>query len=220
MAEHFANEFATTLVGTITGAATSLVAATSSGAPAVNFRVRIDDEYLLVTAGPPGSTTWTVTRAQEGSVAATHQNGAAVQHVLTAGGLNQALAEVIQAAQSSPLFVGTRTAATYADVDSTNGKVTLQTNGGNLLAILTGYASNTLASVAQHVGLRLDAGADVGAVAVYSYASNAGFPVPFCVGYLFTAVAAGSHTVYARHVNDSAAGTMTTAGTLQVVEIS
>jgi hypothetical protein len=93
VAEHFANEAATTLVGTITGAATSLVVASSSGFPAVNFRVRIDNEYLLVTAGPPGSTTWTVARAQEGSVAATHQNGAAVTHVLTAGGLVQAIAD-------------------------------------------------------------------------------------------------------------------------------
>jgi hypothetical protein len=133
VAEHFANEFATTLVGTITGAATSLVVATSSGAPGVNFRIRIDNEYLLVTAGPPGSTTWTVARAQEGSVAATHQNGAAVTHVLTAGGLAQAITDRVPIIRldyvGGSMFAGTAITATVEFTFLANQNFTVGSSG-------------------------------------------------------------------------------------------
>jgi hypothetical protein len=65
--------------------------------------LRIDDEYLLVTA--KSGTTFTVTRAAEGSTATSHSNGATVTHVLTAGGLTQALIEVEGGLNN--LFVGT-----------------------------------------------------------------------------------------------------------------
>lgn len=125
---------------------------------------------------------------------------------------------ITQRAQSG-IFSGTRTAASYADVDSTNGKVTLTTTGGDLLALWAGYASNSSASIAQHVALRLDSGSDVGAIPAYSFPSAATFPIPFCVVYLFTGVSAGSHSVYGRHINDGASGTMTTAGTIVLIEL-
>lgn len=125
---------------------------------------------------------------------------------------------ITQRAQSA-LFSGTRTAGTYADIDSTNGKVTLTTVGGDLLAIMSGYGSNSSASIAQHVALRLDAGSDVGALPVYSFPGAATFPLPFCATYLFTGVSAASHTIYGRHINDGATGTMTTVGTIIVIEV-
>lgn len=47
------------------------------------FRVRIDDEIMIVTAGQTG-TSWTVTRHAEGSTAATHAIGAPVTYRVTA----------------------------------------------------------------------------------------------------------------------------------------
>jgi hypothetical protein len=83
--EQFANEYSTTLQGSITAGATSLVVSSATGAPGVPFRLKIDDEILLVTA--VAGTTYTVTRGQEGTPAASHADGAAVEHILTAGGL-------------------------------------------------------------------------------------------------------------------------------------
>ena len=78
---------------TILSAAISTVGATSmtvtSAATfpaALNYRIRIDNEFLIVTGGA-GTTTWTITRGAEGSTAATHANGATVYGVLTAAGL-------------------------------------------------------------------------------------------------------------------------------------
>lgn len=219
MTERFANDVATVLVGSITAGATSLVVASSSGFPSAgNFRVRIDDEILLVTG--VGGTTWTVTRAAEGTAAAPHAGLAVVAHVLTAGGLAQAIADAVVGARSA-VFVGTRTAASYADVDSTNGKVSLTTNGGDLLVIFTGFCTNSSTGVVQFVALRLDAGSEVPSTGfpAYSFAGLPDYPVPFCVAWLFTGVSAGSHTVYARHSNVSAIGTMVTTGQLVVLEL-
>jgi hypothetical protein len=90
MAETFVNDFATTLNGAIDSAVTALSVNDSppSGLTA-NFRIRIDDEFMLVTAiGGTGNKDWTVTREAEESArfpAASHSNAAAVTHVLTAG---------------------------------------------------------------------------------------------------------------------------------------
>lgn len=121
-------------------------------------------------------------------------------------------------------FSGTRTVASFADVDSTNGKVTLLTTGGDIVALFFGYCSNTNAPVVQQIAVRIDSAAEVGLVPVYSYNALATYPVPFFTGALFTGVSGTrsvpvSHTVYARHINNSAIGTMTTSGYLIVVEI-
>lgn len=81
--ENFANDFATTLSAALTSGSVSLTVTSASGAPAPNFRVRIDNELILVTAAT--GTTWTVTRGIEGTIAAAHAAGAAVVCVLTAG---------------------------------------------------------------------------------------------------------------------------------------
>jgi hypothetical protein len=119
----------------------------------------------------------------------------------------------------SGIFSGTRTAATYADVDTTNGKATLTTTGGDLVAFFAGYGSNSNASIVQHVALRLDSGAEVGALPVYSFPGAATYPMPFCCVYVFQAVSAAAHSVFARHINDSAAGTMTTTGQIFLLEL-
>lgn len=84
MAEQFANDYVTALDGAINDSVTSLVV---DGTPplAADFRIRIDDELMLVT-GVAGSTL-TVTRGIEGSTPAAHADNAVVSHVLTADAL-------------------------------------------------------------------------------------------------------------------------------------
>ena len=70
MIEKFANNAATTLSAAITATATSCTVTDASAFPASgNFRVKIDNEILVVT-GVSGST-FTVTRGAEGTTAAT-----------------------------------------------------------------------------------------------------------------------------------------------------
>lgn len=102
MTEQFANNATTSLNGSITSGATSLVVTSSSLFPSSgNFRVSIDGEIILVT-GVSG-TTWTVTRAQENTTAIAHNSGAAVTHILTSGALTQLKSDTIQATHSSGL---------------------------------------------------------------------------------------------------------------------
>jgi len=61
----------TTNPSALTAAQTSITVASASGFPTSAFRIRIDDEDMNVTAGF-GTTTWTVTRAVNGTSAATH----------------------------------------------------------------------------------------------------------------------------------------------------
>jgi prepilin-type N-terminal cleavage/methylation domain-containing protein len=70
----------TTLAGAgVTASATTLTVTAASGFPAsAEFRVKIDSEILLVQAGGSGTTTWTVSRGLDGTVAASHGAGASV----------------------------------------------------------------------------------------------------------------------------------------------
>lgn len=77
--------------GTLTSGATSLTVATlPTYVSSAQFRIRIDDEIMIVTAiGGTGNKTWTVTRGAEGTAAASHADGSNVYLVPTAGGLGQ-----------------------------------------------------------------------------------------------------------------------------------
>lgn len=82
----FTNNATTTLSGALTSGATSLTVASAATFPAAgDFTIIIDSEIMLVT-GVAG-TTFTVTRAQEGTSAAAHASGATVTHILTAAAL-------------------------------------------------------------------------------------------------------------------------------------
>jgi prepilin-type N-terminal cleavage/methylation domain-containing protein len=68
----------TTMSASATATQTEIAVASASGFPATGeFRVKVDSEILLVTAGT-GTTTWTVKRGQDGTTAATHNSGATV----------------------------------------------------------------------------------------------------------------------------------------------
>lgn len=84
--ENISNDYSTTLNGGITDVAVTLVVTSATGAPAANFRLRIDDEIMLCTS--KAGATYTVTRGVEGTVAAAHLNGATVAHLITKAGLD------------------------------------------------------------------------------------------------------------------------------------
>lgn len=86
--EQFANDADTTLNGAIDGSQTTLVVTDASRFPADGqFRIVIDSEIILVT-GVSG-TTFTITRAREGTVGGGHSDLAPVSHRFTAGAIEQ-----------------------------------------------------------------------------------------------------------------------------------
>jgi Flp pilus assembly protein TadG len=69
---------ATTLSAAITNSQTSITVSSKTGFPSSGqYRIVVGSEVMLVTAGA-GTTTWTVTRAQDGTSKAAASNGAAV----------------------------------------------------------------------------------------------------------------------------------------------
>jgi hypothetical protein len=81
-----ADNISTTLNGAINNSVTSIVVTSSTGFPATPFVVICDFELMLVTAVV--TTTWTVTRATEGTAAASHLTGAIVRQVATLAAWN------------------------------------------------------------------------------------------------------------------------------------
>ena len=61
----------TTLSAAINATQTSVTVASAAGFPTSQFKIRVDDEVMTVTAGY-GSTTWTVTRGVSGTTSAAH----------------------------------------------------------------------------------------------------------------------------------------------------
>lgn len=95
--EQFTNGPTTTLDGAINDVVTSLTIDDATGFPAAaQYRIKIDSEIMIVTAGA-GTTTWTVTRGAESTTAASHSDGATVTHILTAGAIDQFRADNVVA---------------------------------------------------------------------------------------------------------------------------
>jgi len=73
-----ASAASSTVSGNLTASATTVAVVSAASFPATaEFRVKVDSEILLVTAGA-GTTTWTVTRGADGTAAVTHTTGAIV----------------------------------------------------------------------------------------------------------------------------------------------
>lgn len=106
-----------TLNGAINSGVTSLVVSSAAQFPATpQFRIRVDDEIMLVT-GVAG-TTFTIMRAAEGTTAASHTSGVSVHHVLTRDGL--------KGVGGSILLKGAYASRPAAGVD---GRIYLPTDG-------------------------------------------------------------------------------------------
>lgn len=88
MAENFSNNYSSALDGAIDDNDLSLVVLSESGSPDAPFRIKVENEYMLVTAkGGTGNKTFTVEREIEGSTATSHADGTLVTHVVTAASL-------------------------------------------------------------------------------------------------------------------------------------
>jgi hypothetical protein len=119
--EKFSNNASTTLNGAINNSVTSLVVTSASGFPTGgNFRIRIDDEIIKVTA--VSSTTFTIARGQENTTAASHSNLATVTHILTSEAIDQLKADLVQS----------DTIANESTTDQKTGHLYLPTDGMSL----------------------------------------------------------------------------------------
>jgi hypothetical protein len=94
--EQFTNDAQGTLSGALTDVAVSLTVADGSTFPASgDFRIRIDNEIILVGARA-GNTFSSLTRGAEGTVASSHAAGVLVEHVITAASLVSAVTDRLQ----------------------------------------------------------------------------------------------------------------------------
>lgn len=85
--EKFANNYSSTLNGTIVAGATSLTPTSTAGAPGTGqFRILIDSEIIIV-GSVSGGQFQNLTRGADGTAAAGHTNGATITHILTAGSI-------------------------------------------------------------------------------------------------------------------------------------
>ena len=129
--EQFTNNANTTLNGSINSIVTSITVTSASGFPSsANYRISVDAEIRLVTGGA-GTTTWTVTRGAEGTTANSHNSGATVSHIITAGSINQFRADNI----SSGTYSTIPTAGTAGRIFlPTDGMHAYQDNGTSWVA--------------------------------------------------------------------------------------
>lgn len=110
MPEKYNNYVETTLTAAIASAGALNVAVTSAtGFPSTpEYRIRIDDELIIVTSGA-GTLTWGVVRGAESTTAATHANGARVYHVLSAGSLVNLPVAITRAGAGDDAFTARQT---------------------------------------------------------------------------------------------------------------
>jgi hypothetical protein len=114
--ERFTNNPSTILAAAMALGDTTIQLVSAADFPTqAQYRLRVEDEIMLVTAGA-GATTQTVTRGAEGTVAAAHPVGSPVKHPLTAGSLAQAIADATAATDAE-------LAAHAADASHTNERV-------------------------------------------------------------------------------------------------
>ena len=136
----------TTLSGAITATQTTLTVASATGFPTSSFTIRIDDEYMTVTAGF-GTTTWTVVRGINGSTAASHVNAQTVEWKTPASGEIAWNATTKTLTVSGTIYIDGSARVTNGAVNSYNGYGTLYLSGtfratGTLCAAVSGSTCN------------------------------------------------------------------------------
>ena len=154
MAEKFVNDPGTALSVGCTSSATTITVVNASGYPTTgNFRIKIDDELMIVTS--VSGAVWTVTRGAESTTATAHAGGTAVNHVFTAGAYQQALADrncyvVFRAAlqQSSVASLGFSYGA--------DGPTAVTVTGTTSLAGAASFAAGAIQRVHDHFLLPSD----------------------------------------------------------------
>jgi hypothetical protein len=97
--EKFSNNASTTLTQAVLVSDTVIHVNSIGTFPSTpQYRIVIDSELMVVTAvaGSPGNYLLTVTRGAENTTAASHTNSTVVNHIYTAGAMNQAISDNFQ----------------------------------------------------------------------------------------------------------------------------
>jgi hypothetical protein len=116
--EQFSNAPQTTITEDLTDVETDVDVASFAGFPtAAQYRILIESELMLVTAGA-GTGTWTVTRGAEGTANVAHSSGATVTHVLTAGAIQQKRADDVATGAYSAIPAAAIAGRLYLPSDS------------------------------------------------------------------------------------------------------
>jgi Tfp pilus assembly protein PilX len=136
----------TTLAGAMTASQTTLSVASATGFPTSSFTIRIDDEYMNVTAGF-GTTSWTVTRGVNGSTAAAHVTSQSVDWKTPASGEIAWNATTKTLTVSGTLYIDGSARITNGALNTYNGYGTIYLSGtfrstGTLCAAVSGSACN------------------------------------------------------------------------------
>jgi hypothetical protein len=157
--ERFSNEWSSSLATAINASQTSFAltsappAALSSG----NWRIRVDNEYMLVT-GVSGVTV-TVTRGAESTTAVSHAILADVSNILTAGGLQQAITEAGTGAHPATAVGSTDpTLATVTITLLANPTVSIPTSAGSDIEVEVRMTTSSTGADSINLYVRNDGG--------------------------------------------------------------
>lgn len=140
--EKYTNNGTTTLNGAINNSVTSLIVTDATFFPAnPQFRIIIDSEIMIVT-GITGGTTFTVTRGAEGTSAASHLNLALVNHIMTAGAMDQIRSDMIQEGLAASRPAAEKIGRLYFSSDT--GQVNFDTGSAWVTFTLGAVVDNTV----------------------------------------------------------------------------
>ena len=136
----------TTLTGALTAASTTVTVASASGFPSTAFVIRVDDEFMTVTAGF-GTTTWTVTRASNGSTATTHVSGQTLEWKTPSSGEIAWNNTTKTLTVSGTIYIDGSAKISNGSLNSYNGMGTIYLSGtflstGSLCASISGSNCN------------------------------------------------------------------------------
>ena len=132
----------TTLTSALTASATTVSVSSAAGFPTTQFNIRIDNEYMTVTAGF-GTTTWTVVRGVAGSTAAAHVNSQTVEWATAPSGEIGWNATTKTLTVSGTIYIDGSAKISNSALNSYDGQATLYLSGtfhatGSLCASVSG----------------------------------------------------------------------------------
>jgi hypothetical protein len=136
----------TTLNGALTASQTTVTVSSATGFPTTPFQIRVDDEFMQVTAGF-GTTTWTVTRGASSSVATAHVTGQTVEWKTPSSGELAWNNTTKTLTVSGTIYIDGSAKISNSALNSYNGQGTLYLSGtfratGSLCASISGTNCN------------------------------------------------------------------------------
>jgi Tfp pilus assembly protein PilX len=135
-----------TLNGALTASGTTVTVSSATGFPTTPFVIRVDDEFMTVTAGF-GTTSWTVTRGSNGSTATTHVTGQTVEWKTPSSGEIAWNATTKTLTISGTIYIDGSAKISNGSLNSYNGMGTIYLSGtflstGSLCASISGSNCN------------------------------------------------------------------------------